>query len=301
MSYQSPGRASPSLCLDQIRTLQREVAHLSRPGTSASEVARWFAEREAEMNSLNDKLESFGEDSDAGVILEECKSLRLHLVGLQKKCTHSRSGKSKEIRPSEVPRVHFDSDQLHRQETIIRDQETLLREKDEKLKETLAKLQQAYQQVYRSRQEDGKTAELEERLRKAEERTEKQKGEYELQMAVLRGNLEKERQLMQECVDRPRDSLDLRQLLKERNSLLNQTQERLAKETQNAQELRLRLEVESKRASELDQLVSSFRQKADDLILKDAQSLHKSELMQQKLVWLGRRKPRGSWTTAERS
>lgn len=247
------------------------------------------------MNSLNDKLESFGEDSDAGVILEECKSLRLHLVGLQKKCmqgTHSRSGKSKEVRrpvsdPSDDPRVHFDSDQsydLHRQERVIRDQEALLREKDEKLKETLAKLQQAYQQVYRSRQEDGKTADLEERLRKAEERTEQVKGDYEHQMAVLQGNLERERQLMQQCGDRPRDSLELRQLLKERNSLLNQTQERLTKETQTAQELRLRLEVESKRASELDQLVSSFRQKTDDLILKDAQSLHKSELLQQKLV-----------------
>lgn len=304
MSYQSPGRASPSLCLDQIRTLQREVASLSRPGTSATEVARWFVEREAEMNSLNDKLESFGEDSDAGVILEECKSLRLHLVGLQKKCTqgtHSRSNKAKKApRPVSDPvdqRVHFDlsasdqsldllSRQVQAQDRLIRDQEAQLREKDEKLKETLAKLQQAYQQVYRSRQEDGKTAELEERLRKAEDRTEQQKGEYEHQMAVLQGNLERERQLMQECVgDRGgRDSLELRQLLKERNSLLNQTQERLTKETQTAQELRLRFEVESKRASELDQLVSTFRQKADDLTLKEAQSLHRSELLQQKLV-----------------
>jgi len=277
---------------------------LSRPGTSATEVARWFVEREAEMNSLNDKLESFGEDSDAGVILEECKSLRLHLVGLQKKCTqgtHSRSNKAKKApRPVSDPvdqRVHFDlsasdqsldllSRQVQAQDRLIRDQEAQLREKDEKLKETLAKLQQAYQQVYRSRQEDGKTVELEERLRKAEDRTEQQKGEYEHQMAVLQGNLERERQLMQECVgDRGgRDSLELRQLLKERNSLLNQTQERLTKETQTAQELRLRFEVESKRASELDQLVSTFRQKADDLTLKEAQSLHRSELLQQKLV-----------------
>ena len=104
----------------------------------------------------------------------------------------------------------------------------------------------------------------------------------------MQGNFEKERTLVTECygTDRggDRDGLELRQLLKERNALVNQLQEKLTRETQSNQEYRLRLEVEEKKAKDFDQLSRALRVRVDELTQKESQSAHRAELLQHKLV-----------------
>ena len=299
-SYKSPGQSSSSLYLDQIRTFQREVERLSRPGTSLTDITRWFTDREAELTSLNDHLESIHDDSDADVILEECKSLRMQLNTLQKKHCKDRQSRSGKAGKSNVQTVRFEempgeeeeeraNEKLLAQQKIIKNQENIIAELEEKLKETLSKLQQAYQHVYKTRPDDSKSFELIDKLRAAEDQIAQQKSDFEHKIATLQGNFEREKQLMQEFYENTKtgnkDNLEIRQLLKEKTNLLNQTQERLTKETQINQEIRLKLDFEAKKALENEQIAINLRQKVEELTLKETQLVHKNEILQQKLVF----------------
>lgn len=269
------------------------------------------------MNNLNDQLESLEDTAGMDVILEECRSLRQHLSTLQQRCSkpqrakdgrkhtakrgkqsldaepEHRTSQPRLTMPQAEPRSSEEADALNRRlaerDRLIQEQDARIRETEERLKESLNKLQHAYQHVYRTKQEDSKMSELEDRLIKAEALIQSQRADFQHQVAAMQSSYEKERTLLQEYYaggDRKgdRDALEVRQMLKERNALVNQLQEKLTQETQSTQELRLRLEVEERKAKELDQVCKSLRTRVEELTAKDTQSHHKAELLQQKFV-----------------